>query len=147
MGKKGGQKQLNFIHVAAARTENIHILQALLWCMLWWPFGLRRQGCSGETSDGCVLLHQGLRGNIQLLCTPPKKKKILPKKPFASTELNAAIETVTRKITPTIRCQQKQSQVYACQTSSLQISLLFVPSIHRVPSLYLPTVPFSQSDS
>lgn len=98
--------------------------------MLWWPFGLRRQGCTGEMSDSS-------EETYNCYAPPPKKKKkILPKKPFASTELNAAIETVTRKITPTVRCQQKQSQVYACQTSSSQISLLFVQPFY-------PSRPFS----
>lgn len=131
MGKKGGQKQLNFIHMAAARTENIHILQAPLVSAC---FGGPLVSEDRAVLERCQTAQR--KHTIAMHPPPKKKKKILPKKPFASTELNAAIETVTRKITPTVRCQQKQSQVYACQTSSSQISLLFVQPFY-------PSRPFS----
>lgn len=39
--------------------------------MLWWPFGLRRQGCTGEMSDSS-------EETYNCYAPPPKKKKKNP---------------------------------------------------------------------
>lgn len=94
-------------------------------CILWWPFGLWRQGCSRETSNDSVLLHQGIRVNTQFLCTPWKTQnppwKALHKHRTWSCNRDHHKSKHTHLSVPL-----KQSQVCAHQSSSLQISLLFV---------------------
>lgn len=71
MGKKAGQKQFNFIHVAAARrTDIIFILQAPVVSAFFGGPLVSEDRVVREMSDDCVLLHHGVRVNTQLLCTP-----------------------------------------------------------------------------
>lgn len=103
MGKEGGQKQLHFIHVtAASRTKNIFILQAPLVSAYFGGPLVSEDRTVAERHQMTVDCYtRGWEETHNCYGPAPPKIKSFPK---ALCKHKTTIETITRKITFTVRC-------------------------------------------